>query len=561
MKLYEHLARLLADAGVRTVFGVMGDGNMHWLAQYQDIDGCTFRPMWHEAGAVWAADGYAAATGEVGVATVTMGPGLAQALGALTTAARGRHSVLLVTASLPSSTPPQAQEAHQSDWVRACGARYVAVHSPADLDASLNGGLDSARVGEVTVLAVDVQLFTQSAQAVQPAAPAASPPATTAARADDLDAAVRVLAEARRPVIIIGRGVRAAGVLPDVLDLGRRLGAAFATTLGGRIALPGEEFALGLIGMMADPLTRSVAAIADVLVVLGANLDRYNTDGATLGRDAAVVRIDTLPADRLWSPSPNTVHCTGELATTLPSLTELLGHRVPGTRTGLRTHALLMELSDERERQNKLGETHFDDGANPWAMVAELDAGLPPDSLVVVGIGHFWYFATPYLRPEPNRSLHYTSGFGLIGQALPTAIGATLALQERGDERTVVAVEGDGSLPMNVQELQAAVRHRADLLLVVLDNQAYGSEYHKLALAGLDVASSQFDDRPFPVCAVAEAMGATARLAGNPDQLRAALAELVPMRGVRVVDVRIARSPMSEAYLRQHGAADHESSH
>jgi thiamine pyrophosphate-dependent acetolactate synthase large subunit-like protein len=114
---------------------------------------------------------------------------------------------------------------------------------------------------------------------------------------------------------------------------------------------------------------------------------------------------------------------------------------------------------------------------------------------------------------------------------------------------------------MNVQELQAAVRNRVDLLVVVLDNQAYGSEYHKLALAGLDVASSEFDDRPFPVCAVAEAMGATARQADSPDQLGAALAELAPMRGVRVVDARIARSPMSEAYQRQHGTADDESSH
>ncbi|MDT4933872.1 MAG: hypothetical protein QOK11_1764, partial [Pseudonocardiales bacterium] len=98
MKTYQQLALLLADAGVTTVFGVMGDGNMHWIAAYREQPGCRWRPAWHEAGAVWMADGYAAATGDVGVATVTMGPGLAQSLAALATAVRVRRPLLLITA-------------------------------------------------------------------------------------------------------------------------------------------------------------------------------------------------------------------------------------------------------------------------------------------------------------------------------------------------------------------------------------------------------------------------------------------------------------------------------
>jgi thiamine pyrophosphate-dependent acetolactate synthase large subunit-like protein len=152
------------------------------------------------------------------------------------------------------------------------------------------------------------------------------------------------------------------------------------------------------------------------------------------------------------------------------------------------------------------------------------------------------------------RRFHFACGFGLIGQALPVAVGAAAAV---GDRHPVVAIEGDGSLLMNVQELQAAVRHGVDLLLVVMNNQAYGSEYHKLALADLNVAGSEFDSIPFDVVEVSRAMGATARRAGDPDQLRAGLRELLPLSGVRVIDAQISRSTLSEVYERQHGRASH----
>jgi thiamine pyrophosphate-dependent acetolactate synthase large subunit-like protein len=92
-----------------------------------------------------------------------------------------------------------------------------------------------------------------------------------------------------------------------------------------------------------------------------------------------------------------------------------------------------------------------------------------------------------------------------------------------------------------------------NLFVVVLNNRAYGSEYHKLALAGLDVASSEFEATPFDIAAVATAMGATARRAESIIELRQALAELLPLPGVRLVDAAISRSTLSETYARQHG--------
>src|SRR3954462_88845 len=109
MRSYAQFARLIVEAGGSAVFGGMGGGNMHLVAGYADDPGGQWYPAWHEAGAVWMADGWARATGRVGVATVTMGPGLAQALPAVMTAVRARTRLVVVTAALPDVTPPLAQ--------------------------------------------------------------------------------------------------------------------------------------------------------------------------------------------------------------------------------------------------------------------------------------------------------------------------------------------------------------------------------------------------------------------------------------------------------------------
>jgi thiamine pyrophosphate-dependent acetolactate synthase large subunit-like protein len=555
MKTYEQFARLLAAAGVRTVFGVMGDGNMHWVAEYAELPGCRWCPAWHEAGAVGMADGWAAATGEVGVATVTMGPGLAQALAAITAAVRTRRPLVVITASVPATSPPQAQSAAQREWVQACGARYAEVRDTSSLPGEIARALAAARSGEVTVLVLEVMVFDSDSDfdaAVVPMPGSIQVPSDA-----ELDLAASLLAGAVTPLVILGRGVVQSGCVGAALALGRRVGAAFATTLGGRTSLGDESFQLGVVGMIADPVTRDVVQSADVILVMGAALDRYNTDSGALGRDGRIVRIDRRGPAEVWSPSARTTHLTGEL----PGVLEGLDARLPATAArGARTTQLGAAIATEANRQRRLAEIDTADGPNPWAVIEQLDVAIADDAHIVMGIGHFWYFAAPYLHPHSARTFHYTCGFASIGQALAAGVGAATALDgaataldDAAPSRMVVVVEGDGSIAMNIQELQAAVRLGVNLFVVVLNNRAYGSEYHKLALAGLDVASSEFEATPFDIAAVATAMGATARRAESIIELRQALAELLPLPGVRLVDAAISRSTLSETYARQHG--------
>jgi acetolactate synthase I/II/III large subunit len=545
------IARQLRDAGVAVVFGVMGDGNMHWLAEYAALPDVRWCPAWHEAGAVGMADGYARAVGRgragrnsVGVATVTMGPGLAQALAALTAAVRTRSPVLVITAEPEHVSPPNAQDVDQRSLAAAAGARYRLVTEPADLSAALAETMACARSGHPAVLAVALGLMEREHDEHDGEAP---PPAVSPAGTDmtGLEPAARLLAASQRPLVLLGRGAELSGAVPAAVEVGRRIGACFLTTVPakGCLADARDPFDLGLTGTMAHPPARRLAGSADVVLVVGAALDEHNTFRGAFFGDARLIRVDLRPPDQMWHPAGDVTEITADAAT---AIAQLAAQLPPGPQPGLRRPRTTELLASEPSRRAALQAAQPADGLNPWAVIAAIDAAVPDRAHIVTGVGHFWYFAAPYLSARPGRTFQFGYGFGLIGQGLPLAIGAAV-----GTDRPTVAIEGDGSFWMNPQELQSAVRFGGDLLVIVLNNAAYGSEFHKLAIAGLDPAAGTFD-RPADVVAVARALGADARRVATLDELHAGLAAFAASGGVRVLDVGIARSVMSEAYQRMH---------
>ena len=546
------LARLLREMGVAVVFGVMGDGNMHWLAEYAALPGMRWCPAWHEAGAVGMADGYARAAGRetVGVATVTMGPGLAQALAALTAAVRTRSPVLIITAEPAHVSPPDAQDVGQRSWAETAGARYRLVTEAADLAPALTETMRCARTGCPAVLALAVDLMDREYDGSTPHSGGPAGLADLAEAAVDttaIDTAVRLLAASRRPLVLLGRGAELSGAVPAAVRLGRGIGACFLTTVPAKGCLPAprDPFDFGLAGTMAHPPTRRLAATADVVLVVGAALDQHNTSGGTFFGGARVIRVDRRSPTEMWHPDGDVTEITADAATALARLAAKLP---PSRGSGLRTAETAALLAAEPSRRAGLAAAKPADGLNPWAVIAAIDDSISGRAHVVTGVGHFWYFAAPYLSARPGRTFQFGYGFGLIGQGLPLAIGAAVAA--RPGHRTI-AIEGDGSFLMNPQELQSAVRFGADLLVLVLNNAAYGSEFHKLAIAGLDPAAGAFD-RPADIVAIARALGADARRVRTMDELYSGLAAFAASGGVRVLDIGIARSVMSEAYQRMH---------
>ncbi|HTZ92911.1 MAG TPA: thiamine pyrophosphate-dependent enzyme [Streptosporangiaceae bacterium] len=565
MKVYQAIARLLTAAGVTTVFGVMGDGNMHWLAEYASLPGTRWCPAWHEAGAVGMADGYAVAaraaeltageTTTVGVATVTMGPGVAQALGALTAAVRTRSPVVVITAEPAHVTPPNSQDIDQRSWAATAGARYWLVTDPADAGSVLAEAMASARSGQPAVVAIAAELMEHEIDSLPAAAdpdgrlPGPALPADGSTD-EALTAAAELLASSNRPLVLLGRGAVAGCAIPAAVELGRRIGAGFLSTVPAKGCIAGfqDPFDLGLAGTMAHPAARELAASADVVLVVGAALDSHNTARGSFFDAAELIRIDCRPPAQLWQPGWPVTEITSGSAAAVAEL----GRQLPASiRPGLRTQATAALLASEPPRRAALAARETPDGLNPWAVIAAIDDAVPGDAHIITGVGHFWYFAAPYLSARPGRTFHFGYGFGLIGQGIPLAAGAAVASLAGGRRRPAVAIEGDGSFLMNLQELQSAVRFGADLLVLVLNNEAYGSEFHKLGIAGLDPAGGCFPD-PVGISQVATALGAAARQARTPAELQAGLTAFSRSGGVRVLDIAIARSVMSEAYQLMH---------
>jgi acetolactate synthase I/II/III large subunit len=577
VKVYRGIARLLHAAGVTTVFGVMGDGNMHWLSEYAGLPGARWCPAWHEAGAVGMADGYAVAAGRaaeinfggrttgsgettVGVATVTMGPGVAQALGALTAAVRTRSPVLVITAEPAHVTPPNSQDIDQRSWAATAGAHYWLITNPDDIGVTLADALASARSGEPGVVAIATELMERELDWQSAAAAMARPQQTRASRAgaaqdEGLCTAAQLLTGSKRPLVLLGRGAVAGYAIPAAVELGRRIGAGFLSTVPAKGCIAGfrDPFDLGLAGTMAHPAARELAASADVVLVIGAALDSHNTAGGSFFRGAELIRIDNRAPAELWQPGWPVTEITSGSAAAVAQLGRLLPADI---RPGLRTPATERLLASEPARRAALAADQSAEGLNPWAVIAAIDSAVPDDAHIVTGVGHFWYFAAPYISARPGRSFHFGYGFGLIGQGVPLGAGAAVAaLADGRPGRVTVAIEGDGSFLMNLQELQSAVRFGTDLLVLVLNNEAYGSEFHKLGLAGLDPDAGSFP-HPVDISQVARALGAASRRVRTTAELRAGLAAFSRSSGVRVLDIAIARSVMSEAYQLMHLRGD-----
>jgi thiamine pyrophosphate-dependent acetolactate synthase large subunit-like protein len=270
------------------------------------------------------ADGYARAAGResVGVSTVTMGPGLAQALAALTAAVRTRSSVLVITAEPDHVSPPNAQDVDQRSWAATAGARYRLVTDSADLSAALAETMACARSGRPAVLAVAVSLMDSEHDSQAP--PTTSPPATGPAgtHITGLDTAARLLAASRRPLVLLGRGAELSGAVETALEVGRAIGACFLTTVPakGCLAAARDPFDLGLAGTMAHPSARRLAGTADVVLVVGAALDAHNTAGGSFFGDARLIRVDIRPPAQMWHPAGDVIEITADATAAITRL-------------------------------------------------------------------------------------------------------------------------------------------------------------------------------------------------------------------------------------------------
>lgn len=531
------LARAFVAEGTDTVFTLMGDANMHWAVAIKEA-GARLVHARHEHAACAMADGYARATGRVGVASVTCGPGFTQIMTALTVAARRGVPLVVFAGDTPTNAPFHIQQVDQAALTAPTGAHFMAVKSIESMTDTVREAFYIARWQRrpvVLSIPMDVQ------KAPFPFLPDYAPseellPVCHPVRPDprSVAAVVEEIARAKRPIVLGGRGAVAAGAGPLLEALAERTGALLATSLLANGLFHENEFSIGIAGAYASNLARELSAECDLVIAAGAGLGYFTTEAGYLYPNARIVQIDVNPRGYWQGLRVADVHMRADAAAGVQAVLESLP---PAAGPGYRSRELAGRLRDET-----MDSRPFDIPAgmvDPRTALVELDRAIPKDWDIVTSSGHQLNFVLPALTGRSPERFHTTNDFGAIGQGLSTAIGVAAA---RNDGK-VLLIEGDGSLLMHIQELETLHRHGIKLLVCALNDGGYGAEAHKLRAEGDGPGADEAVHGLADLAGIAKAFGLNSGRIDRPGMISALLHSYQAAPGAALWDMRIPDFP------------------
>ncbi|KRE39383.1 hypothetical protein ASG73_03410 [Janibacter sp. Soil728] len=529
MKLHEAFAQTLQGMGVDTVFGLMGDANMLYLASFKEAGG-RFVGVAHEGSAVGAADAWSRATGRVGLASVTHGPALTNTLTSLVEASRARTPLVLMTGATPID-PTHFQRIDIAAVAAAGECGFERVHTPASAARDLRRALRRAQAERrPIVLDLPIHMLRADIEVTGASAPFALP-APVAPRRSELEAAIEMVAAARRPLVLAGRGVIEAEGEDAVLALADALGAPVATTLLGRGLFRGHQDNIGICGNLSHAVAVNTIAEADLVLAIGAGLGVYTTARGTLFEGKTLVQVDADAAALGWYLEPQ-LGLSGDARLTAEAMSELLAemeHRpTSGWRDGVRRALAGHDpRTDVRE--------HRSSGCvDPRLVSAALHDLLPVQRNVVSDIGRFTLSAWPWLHVPDGRAFTTMGAFGAIGLGVAGALGTSVA---RGGDGVSVLTIGDGGLAMSLAELPTLAREGGPVVVVLYNDGAYGAEHVKLVHFGVDPQHSMTNWPDF--VPLARAAGGDGAVIASLDDLEAVADRLRNPQGLFLLDVRV----------------------
>ncbi|QTV80487.1 thiamine pyrophosphate-binding protein [Microbacterium sp. NIBRBAC000506063] len=467
MKGYQGIAKTLADEGVNVVFGLMAIDNMPLMAEIQKHGIRVIRSR-TEHGAVCMADGYARVTGRPGVVSVGDGPGAAFTAVALMTASRRRSPVLLISADTPKDEPGNIKHFDQEGYFGVTGAPCFSAHDGASLSGALHSAFSRTTAG-IGPAVVNCDLALLEGDLPDGWSPVVSTPATAeAAPTATIDAAVAVLTNARRPLILLGRG--GLGAKAETSALADRLGAAIGTTLQADGALSDHRRNIGLVGGLGTPATKELLTQVDAILAVGASLTTFTTDfGRIFSPGAKVVHLDH-DAEAAHPSIAVDITVPGDAGVALRQILDALGSE-PGTASWPDELAPSEPAVPEVEYTRETGQL------DPREFLDIFQVEAPQDRVVVTDAGHAVFFVLDRIPNRDPASRIWGADFSAMSVAIPLAIGAAVA----DPTRPVVAFLGDGAFMMSPSEIDTAVRESIPVTFVVLNDEAYGAEVHYLA--------------------------------------------------------------------------------
>ncbi len=530
------LAQALVAEGVDTLFGYPGGTIMPFYDALHGTPALKHVLVRHEQGAAFAANGYARASGRVGVCVATSGPGASNLVTGIADAMLDSVPMVVITGQVPTTL--MGTDAFQELDVFAMTLPMVK-HSfiarrVEDLPMMVAEAFRLARSGRPGPVLIDLPKDVQIAAAAHLPAHAPLPVDAAAAPKDaSLHEALALISQAQRPVLYGGGGIALGDAVQDFRTFVDATQIPTVLTLKGLGALPTRHpLNLGMLGMHGSRAANLAVQESDLLVVVGARFDDRATGKlAEFAPHARVVHMD-LEACEIGKLRCADAGVRGDIRTTLARLTLPCAAHLHG-RNGQARKAWRAQCR-QRAQQHAARYDAPGDSVFAPALLKRLSE-LAPDAVVACDVGQHQMWVAQHWRLDHPRK-HLTSGaLGAMGFGLPAAIGAQL----QDPAARVVCVSGDGSIQMNIQELATLRRYQLPVKIVLLDNQALGMvrQWQELFF---DKRYSEVDlsDNPDFV-ALARAFGIQALHLDRADGMDAALQALLAAEGPALLHVAI----------------------
>lgn len=542
MKVYEAMAEAFIAEGADDVFGMMGDANMHW-ANAMVERGASVIETRHEGSGLTMADGWARRAGRPGIGTTTCGPGVTQLATALVCASRARTPLVIMAGEAPLNEVGDSQYLDQRRFAAAVETEFVQVATPAQAQSAVRQAFYLARTQSRPVMVsapMDVQQedfngpeYFTSGQLIDVSPVAANP--------TKVEEAAEIIRTSSRVVVLLGKGAQSADSAELVLALQERTKGLLATTLQTKNWLRDRTpYHVGISGGYGTLTGRDLLRDADCLVAVGTSLSGFTTGKGDLYPNARVVQLDNADSVTTGIDRPVDCYVRGDALASLAALLEALGTDATED-AGFHTREVLEALGTADDiREPFLREPGLLD---PREVVSVLDRVVPDDVDLVLGSGHQTDFGI-MLFGRSRRIVCNYGLFGAIGQAPLLTMGWSLA----GGHRPTFVVEGDASFTMHLAEFDTACRYGWPVLVVVMNDQALGAEYHKSAAHGLEPDLSVISSPD--LAAAAMALGGKGVRIESVPALEAAVAAYLQDPSPTVLDVRITREVVSVPFRR-----------
>ena len=460
----EIICECLIEQGVDTVFGYPGGTILNvYDALYRYQDKINHVLTSHEQGASHAADGYARATGKVGVCMATSGPGATNLVTGIATAYMDSTPLVAITANVGVEIlgRDSFQEIDITGVTMPITKHNFIVKDIKDLVPTIRKAFYIAKEGRPGPVLVDVtKNVTAEKMKFESLQPKAIEPKIETYTVEDLDQAIEMIKESEKPFIFAGGGVISSGASQELKEFAEKIDAPVCETLMGKGAFDNTRPRYtGMLGMHGTKTSNYGVSECDLLIVIGARFsDRVTGNTATFAKDAKILQIDIDPAEMDKNVMID-LGLVGDIKAVLKKINEHLPQQ---------SHPEWMNKIKDYKAKYPLT-YHKDVLTGPFA-VEEIYRQTNGEAIITTEVGQHQMWAAQYYKYTKPRTLLTSGGLGTMGYGLGAAIGAKTGCPDK----IVVNIAGDGCFRMNMNEIATAVRHDVPIIQVVVNNHVLG---------------------------------------------------------------------------------------